>query len=185
MVGFLTLLFFSFTGITLNHPTWFGGEAAHTINKSGTLPIEWLASSKAESSNDENSVDQLRIAEALREENQLRGKVVEFRVSDDECSVTFKGPGYSADALIDRADGKYDVTIVAFGLIGKWNDLHKGRDSGWIWSLVIDASAILMILSSLSGLGMLLFLKRKRASGLWTTLIGALLFILFYFWFVP
>lgn len=180
MLGFLTLIFFSFTGITLNHPTWFGGETAVTRNVTGKLPLEWLTLSGSEP-----SLNQLQIAEELREKNRLRGRVADFRESEDDCSLTFKGPGYSADALIDRKTGDYELTIVEFGLVGRWNDLHKGRDSGLAWSWLIDISAVVMIISAVTGLVMLLFIKRKRNSGLVTTLVGAVLFMIFYWWLVP
>jgi len=32
------------------------------------------------------------------------------------------------------------------------NDLHKGRDTGKTWSILIDVSAVLMTLISLTGL---------------------------------
>ena len=58
------------------------------------------------------------------------------------------------------------------GLVAVINDLHKGRDTGKTWSLVIDASAIFMTVVSLTGLLLLLFLKKRRTSGLLWTLIG-------------
>lgn len=69
----------------------------------------------------------------------------------NQCEVSFKGPGYSADAFIDRATGKYELTENRMGLVAILNDLHKGRDSGKPWAVVIDISAILLTLVSLTG----------------------------------
>ena len=33
----------------------------------------------------------------------------DFRVGDQQCAVSFKGPGYSADAFIDRRSGRYEL----------------------------------------------------------------------------
>ena len=52
-----------------------------------------------------------------------------FRIEDTDCSVAFKGPGYSADVLIVRATGRYELTESRMGLFAVLNDLHKGRDS--------------------------------------------------------
>ncbi len=178
MVGFLAILFFSVTGITLNHPTWFGGEEGASSTEKGRLPTEWV-------SNDLPRLDQLKIAEKLRADHRLRGMVKEFRQDEEECVLAFKGPGYSADVFVSRKDGSYEISLVQHGLIGRWNDLHKGRDSGWFWSIVIDLSALLMIVSSLTGLAMLFFLKRKLRSGLVSAFVGALLFLLAYYFLVP
>ncbi len=63
------------------------------------------------------------------------------------------------------------------GLIAVINDLHKGRDTGKAWSGIIDVSAILMVLVSLSGLVLIFFLQKKLRSGLIALLIGTALCI--------
>jgi hypothetical protein len=60
------------------------------------------------------------------------------------------------------------------------NDLHKGRDTGTAWSWVIDVSAIFLVLISLSGLILLLFIKKKRISGIILAIIGLFLICLIY-----
>jgi len=47
-------------------------------------------------------------------------------------------PGYTADVFLDRATGTYDSTETRMGFVALMNDLHKGRDSGRVWSWVID-----------------------------------------------
>ncbi|MDZ4687262.1 MAG: PepSY-associated TM helix domain-containing protein [Planctomycetaceae bacterium] len=179
MFGFATILFFSATGITLNHPTWFGLDADHVDDVSGAIEREWLQSSA------ERAVDQLAIAEFLRSQHRLHGAVREFRVDEFECFVAFKGPGYAADAFIDRATGKYQLTVSQHGAVAVLNDLHKGRDSGRWWSLVIDLSAGLMALSAVTGLVLLFYLKRRRVAGLVTALVGTTAIIAAYVWLVP
>ena len=46
----------------------------------------------------------------------------------------------------------YELSETRFGLVAVINDLHKGCDSGSGWSVVIDLSAVLMVLVSLTGL---------------------------------
>lgn len=188
MCGFLAMLFFSFTGITLNHPTWFGGESFRNTSVKGKLPLEWVGpdfETSGSTADPAVPTGQLRISEQLRENHHLRGKITEFRVDEEECLVAYKGPGYSADVFLDRRTGGYDISIVEHGIIAKWNDLHKGRDSGNPWSVLIDVSAIVMIVSALTGVGMLVFIKRKRKSGFITAGVGAIIFIIFYVFFVP
>ncbi|MGL6067306.1 MAG: PepSY-associated TM helix domain-containing protein, partial [Sediminibacterium sp.] len=69
------------------------------------------------------------------------------------------------------------------GLIGFFNDLHKGRDTGKTWLWIIDISAILMTLISLTGLVLLLFLKKRRNAGLLLAIVGLIVVILFYWVF--
>ncbi len=91
-------------------------------------PREWLTGKASESG--EVPVDRLAIAEFLRAEHRLSGSVADFRADDLECSITWKGPGYAADAVIDRETAKYALTITTHGVVSILNDLHKGRDTG-------------------------------------------------------
>jgi hypothetical protein len=130
-------------------------------------------------------VDHLNVAEFLRQQHQLSGRVSDFRVDDSQVSVSFKGPGYTADAFIDRSSGSYDLTETRMGLAAVLNDLHKGRDSGHAWSAVIDISAVLMTLVSGTGLVLLCFLQKKRFSGFVAAAVGLGLFALVYGLWVP
>jgi hypothetical protein len=61
------------------------------------------------------------------------------------------------------------------------NDLHKGRDTNQGWKWVIDFSAIFMSLISLTGIILLLFLKKKRVNGIIWLVAGLALVVLLYF----
>ena len=183
MAGFAAIVLFSVTGVTLNHPTWFGAELSSSSDHSGTVRREWLDGPKNESG--ETTVDRLAIAEFLRAEHRLSGAVTDFRSDDAECSLTWKGPGYAADAIIDRESGKYSLTVTTHGLVSILNDLHKGRDSGPAWSVLIDVTAILTTISALTGLVLLVLLRRKRLNGLLAALGGTLVVAAVYGWLVP
>jgi hypothetical protein len=195
MFGLAIVLFFSATGVTLNHPDWFFGELERSARAQGVIDSAWLAprsnssSTAADSGSDpgesSTAVDKLAIAEFLRAKHRLRGIVSEFRVDDDECTVSFKGPGYAADAFIDRTNGRYQLTITDHGLIAILNDLHKGRDSGKAWSIVIDISAIFLTFISASGLILLFYLKRRRVAGMLIALVGAIAVAAIALAFVP
>jgi len=179
MFGFATILLFSVTGVTLNHPGWFGLEADRVEDVSGELNPQWLQTTA------DRAVNQLAVVEFLRSQHQLRGAVTDFRVDDDECVVAFKGPGYAADAFLERETGRYQLTVSQHGPVAILNDLHKGRDSGRAWSLVIDLSAGLMSLSAVTGLVLLMYLKRRRLAGLITAVVGTGVLIAAYVWLVP
>ncbi|TAH14337.1 MAG: peptidase, partial [Sphingobacteriia bacterium] len=85
--------------------------------------------------------------------------------------------------FVNRSSGEFELAQTNAGLIAFFNDLHKGRDSGKSWSWVIDISAILLVIVSLTGLILILYIKRKRRSGLLMAIVGLLAMILiYYFW---
>jgi hypothetical protein len=176
MFSFAALLFFSITGITLNHTSWIEGrQKVEQIE--GDLNVAWVSA-------DSSGADELMIVEHFRNKYNIRAKVSDFTTEETECSVSFKGPGYTADGFIDRSTGHYQLTITKSGIIAMMNDLHKGRDTGSAWSWFIDVSAVLMILVSLTGFLMIFFLKKKRFSGLVITVVGAMIIIFVYYLFV-
>jgi uncharacterized protein len=173
MLSFAMLLFFAATGLTLNHAEWFEGQRK-MARVQGTLDVAWVKTP------DPNVVAQDKVVAYLRRVHGIKGEVSDFRVDEAQCEVLFKGPGFEADASIDRDTGKYDLTVSRFGVMAVLNDLHKARDTGGKWSAVIDFSAILMTLVSLTGLTLIFFLNKRRLFGLLIALSGALLCYLAY-----
>lgn len=178
MVSFAILLFFAVTGITLNHQDSFSG-AARTSQFRGKVEQKWVKTA------DPKDVAKLEIVEFLRRKHNVRSALSDFRIDDSQCAVSFKGPGYSADAFIERDTGNYELTETRQGFVAVINDLHKGRDTGVAWAAIIDVSAGLMVLVSLTGLVLIFFLQRRRVSGLMAVAIGALLCVAVYLIWVP
>lgn len=179
MVSFAIVLFFSVTGLTLNHPSWLGGDKQVNVKNTGKLDVKWV------NNPDTNKIAKLEIVEFLRKTYGVKGFVSEFRIDDTEITVTLKGPAYSCDAFIDREKGTYEVSEIKMGVVAVMNDLHKGRDSGSGWSWIIDISAVFLILVSLSGLILLCFIKKKRVAGFITAFMGLVISYLIYVIFVP
>jgi uncharacterized protein len=164
MLCLLIVLFFAFTGLTLNHPDWaFGGRDVRSTVQ-GTLPTGFTSGTE---------VDWLEVAEFLRSTHSLRGEVGEHVVNGNEGSITFRGPGYAADGFFQLDTGSYEVVTTARGLVAIMNDLHKGRDTRRSWNWAIDVSAVVLVLISLTGLILQLFLKKRRRSTLLSAAGGA------------
>lgn len=180
MFSLLLVLFFSATGLTLNHPDWFFSTQPKQVDSEGKLPEEWLSGSNT----DPNSVSRLEIVEELRKRG-VRGALEEFRVDETECLVSFKAPAYAADGFIDRRTGTYRLTTTEEGTVAAMNDLHKGRHSGAVWSKVVDISAIFLVVISLTGLGLVFFLKKLRVAALLTVCSGIAVTLLIIRFFVP
>jgi len=190
MFAFTVVLFFSVTGLTLNHADWFFGGYERHVPAEGELDLRWLivapedgGGENGDASDGAGSLARLEVVEHLRRVHGVRGALSEFSADQTQCVVVFKGPGYSADAFIDRQTGKYQVMQTWHGLVAVLNDLHKGRDTGAVWSWVIDVSAILTAFISITGLILLLYIKRRRAPGLILAVVGTVVVIaLFRFW---
>jgi hypothetical protein len=184
MFSLAVVLFFSVTGITLNHPDWFWSGAESTREAEGEIKRAWLHIAGADaadaSGEPDRQVSKLEIVEYLRNTHAIRGALADFRVDESECVVAFKGPGYGADAFIDRETGQYRLTETYHGFIAVINDLHKGRDSGPVWSVLIDVSAVLMTFISLTGLVLLFYLKLRRIPGVIVALIGTVIAFVLY-----
>ena len=177
MVSFGLLLFFSVTGITLNHADKLTGAPVPRDFK-GTLPAAWVKPGT-------EAVARLEIVEHLRSTHGVKGALSDFVIDEAQCTVSFKAPGYSADAFIDRETGAYDLTEMRLGLVAILNDLHKGRDSGAAWSWLIDVSSVLLTLVSLTGLVLMGFIRRRRVSGFVMALAGGVLAYVIYLILVP
>lgn len=176
MVSFAVVLFFAVTGLTLNHAEAMSGEPK-VREISGSLTPKELG--------EKDHPDTLAIVEHIRNTDKVRGAVNDLRVEDDQITFSFRGPGYSADTTINHATGKYQVVETRSGFVAVINDLHKGRDSGKVWSWIIDASAVLLTLVSLTGLLLIFFVYKKRTSGLVLAGVATLVCVLMYKLWVP
>lgn len=161
LLAFLTLLFFAVTGLTLNHPEWFGEGTPRKL--SGTLPhAPYL---------DGDRPDWLRLAEDLRALG-LRGQVADHGASGELTWLSFRAPGYAADAEVDPKTGAYRLVVTDHGLVAVLNDLHKGRDTPGSWKTFLDISALFLALVSLTGLLLGVILPRTRKAALLALALG-------------
>lgn len=176
LIGFATFLFFSVTGITLNHAEFFEGEETVLAAK-GSMPPAIITKN--------GSVDRLAVVEWLRKHEGARGEVTTFDDEGGNCTIILKAPASAMDVQLERESGNFTITRTTHGWIAWLDDLHKGRDSGAAWSLVIDISAGLMALASLTGLWLLFYIKIRRKPGLIVTAIGLAVLCAVAFLFIP
>ena len=169
LLSLLIVFFFAVTGITLNHPEWTFGIKETRQDLQGTLPAGWRTS---------QGTDWLRVADYLREKNGVRGRVTDRRDEQDDESISFRAPAYSADCSIDQKTGAYTLTITGEGPLEVLNDLHRGRDTGPAWARAVDLSGIFLAVISLTGIGLFLYLKKLRASGLAVLAAGCVIVLL-------
>lgn len=170
MAALLLVLFFGITGITLNHPTWSIGDASTSKTVTGTLPMSPMAN---------GSVDYLTVSEFARNELGVGGQVESFDSTGSSASIRYRQPGYSADLTFSTSSGDYELVSEQQGMFwGVMNDLHKGRHAGSSWKWLIDIAGLLLVVISISGLVMQLFLRKRRTAALVVTAVGAVVMAL-------
>jgi uncharacterized protein len=166
----LLVLFFALTGITLNHPDLAFGTHYVRSEASGTLPAAWTTAAGA---------DWLVVAEALRSEHNVRGQVTDRYEDAFGGQLSFRAPGYAADLFFDTRAGTFELVTESEGWVAVLNDLHRGRHAGTAWRWLVDASGIFLVLVSLTGLALLLLLRKIRPAGLLVALLGAVATVVF------
>lgn len=167
MVAFIVILFFGVTGLLLNHPSWLNGDEIVTTNLTGTLPDTVMT--------EDGRVEFLAVSEFLRSQEGIIGEVTNFDQIGTEGSINYTSPGFGASVRFDVETLAYTVNVREEGFVNAMRDLHTGSDAGAAWSLVIDISAVFLVVVSVTGLGIQLFMrKRRRSAFAWMTAGGVL-----------
>ena len=165
MFSLLVMLFFGVTGITLNHPTWGVGSST-SESFAGALP---------DLSGGAPEAQLLAISEFVRAQHGVKGQVIDFTGPDGagDGTISYRAPGYSADLFFSLSSGAYELTVNRDGLIAVMNELHQGRESGTAWRWVIDIAGVLLVVVALTGIGIQLFLRKRRTTALALSAVGA------------
>ncbi|WP_449360348.1 PepSY-associated TM helix domain-containing protein [Alishewanella longhuensis] len=173
----ILLVFFSITGITLNHPTWqskLGAQQSLTVLALPDAFQAWPA-----------AAEQADYAAELASWLQQQGvKAVSWqpRFEDDEqtLELSFKRPAGYAVALVDFSSAEIELEQQFSGYLALANDLHKGRDAGLLWKWLIDITAIACLLFAITGFYLLLKMPSKKSVGNALAVIGGMMAILAY-----
>jgi len=173
-VALLFLLsFFALTGISLNHPDWFVGAASeHELG----FQLENFSPSQGLNFSPE---------QILQIEQQLEIRFSKLKLEQDGelLFIDSQMPGAFVSGELNLNNGKLLASRTDYGAWAWLNDLHKGRNSGSAWKLLLDVSSVLILLFCLSGLVLLLpnrrYLKPATYLGILTaSLCGAVLLYL-------
>lgn len=178
------LVFFSITGIFLNH-VWYGSDSNKTSSEQIIISDEQLSKwSLHESQN--WSPDTKQISEFLKQQYGLpTPSSIDLDAELGELIFEFQIPAGFATALFNRGDSNFSLESEKGSLVGIMNDLHKGRHSGKVWGWLIDISAGLMVLFGLTGMIILFQGKKFKVGGIVTFVLGLVSPLLIYFVYVP
>lgn len=163
------MIFFSITGITLNHPQWFAEQEAEVTE------VELIIAQNLLSLESQGSLIDFLVTERF-----IKGNKLSIEREDEELFISDKGPGRYLSLTIDLTSGEAFIEATDYGYWALLNDLHKGRNSGGFWRFIIDLSAALMILFSLTGF-ILALAQRRMSKTVSLSIISTLLIVGVYF----
>lgn len=175
------MLFFASTGITLNNADFFESATPVITRHSATLPPEILLQANATG---QGTVLPEAVQSWVRTSWNitLSPKAVDWR--SDEIFVDLKRPGVDAWLSIDRKSGAIQYEADDRGWVAFFNDLHKGKNAGQVWSWVINLLGMGCLVFSVTGLLILQIHAKSRWTiwpvtglGLVLPLLAILLFV--------
>ena len=179
------LILFSITGFTLNHAGLIKAQPEVTTT-TAHLPADLLAELRQVASGAEETPRVLpeTIARWLHQELDVRTDASKIEWSQDEVYISLPRPGGDAWLTIDLASDAVTHELTDRGWISYFNDLHKGRNAGPLWSLFIDLFAFAALIFAVTGLFLLKMHATHRPAtwpmvglGLVLPLLLAMLFI--------
>jgi uncharacterized protein len=173
MAGFTLAFLFGATGLALNHQD-FGLSDPRTATTAISIDRKLL-----------DHPNQAALEQRLREQLGIRSSSTDYHEDPDQIQMTFAVPGARTVATINRADGRTEIEKESRGFLGRLGDLHKGLDSGTVWFWTIDGAALLIVISSMTGIVTLLALRARRRTGFTVGALGVLTVLAIYLIWVP
>jgi hypothetical protein len=170
----IVLVFFSITGITLNHAELMVAEPQTEVRTLDNLPVLPL---------DDNGMifDSPELAAYVRDEFGIRLEFADLTIAEPFVTIEYDGPGYQALVEIDQELGEIYAESTDYGLVAVLNDLHKGRYTHIVWNALIDISGIILVIFSLAGFVLLLPNKFRFRKLLKYSVVGIVISVAAYF----
>jgi len=173
MAGFTLAILFGSTGLALNHQD-FGLSDPRTTSSAIAMDRHLI-----------DNPDQAVLDRRLREQLGILSPSTDYHEDSDQIQMTFAVPGKRTVVTIDRHSGQAEVEKETRGFFGRLGDLHKGFDTGRVWSWTIDLAAALIVTSSFTGIVTLLALRARRRTGFAVGMLGVLTVLAIYMIWVP
>lgn len=175
--AFLSLMFFSLTGLLLNHPDWLKQPETKPQETRATLAPDAVAAAM-------KLDDKPRaLAALLSAKSAVGGAYASGEVEEDEAYLRFEGVSGNASAVLDLKTGAAEITSRKADAVTIINDLHRGKNAGAAWKWLIDISAVIFLVLSLVGYILFFSLRHRLVQTLTLTVVslGALvgIFLLF------
>ena len=153
--AFLALIFFSATGLLLDHPAWLQGRTPPESTRTAQLSPAELAAAKRAPDADR------ALAAAVGARVRMLGAYKDGSDDEGQAILRLEGAKGSTDLTVDLATGAARAVMQPATAANIVEELHRGRAAGAAWRRVIDVSAVLILALSLVGY-MLFFSLRFR-----------------------
>jgi hypothetical protein len=151
--AFLALLFFSATGILLNHPGLLAGEGRPLEEGGVTLSAQEIA--RVRTAPEPGRV----LAEIVGGRESLVGEFQNGDVSGADVFVRMQSVRGSSDLRGNLETGRVEVTVERQPAVEVLNGLHRGELAGKAWRFWIDVIGGVLIVLSI--LGYILFFSLR------------------------
>jgi hypothetical protein len=166
--AFLMLLFFSVTGILLNHPEWGNGSKIKPVEKQFTLSAEQIDLVRSA------QVPAEALAVISAKEIAVVGAYRDGDLVGSELFARLQGVRGLTDIRANLRTGLV-IAIIEPAPTGKLlNELHRAEHAGKVWRLVVDAIAVVLILMSMIGYLIFLSLRFRLRTALILTAASAI-----------
>jgi hypothetical protein len=180
----MAMLLFSFTGFTLNHAAQIESRPNVTRLKA-TLPVALQKQLEAFATGHPGARLPLpaELADWAEQRFPVQVRGVRAEWSEEDAYVALPRPG--GDAWLRMGvDGQAEYEKTDRGWISWLNDMHKGRNTGTVWSWFIDIFAIACLVFCITGFLILKYHAANRPStwpvigfGIVLPIVLALLFV--------
>lgn len=176
--AFLALIFFALTGLLLDHPDWLQGKA-HDRDLKLTLPPAILAA--AQGAHDPSAA----LAQAIGARMHLIGAYKSGDIDDGQANIRLEGAKGSSTVMVDMKTGEVDVTVERATAVSVIEDLHRGKNAGPAWRLVIDLAAIVILALSVIGYVLFFSLRFRLRTSLILTAVSLGVMVAIFLLFTP
>lgn len=158
--AFVWLLFFSITGILLNHPTWLRDDKPVTASRQFRLLSSDLATVTA------SPEPGPAFVQAMRGELGLKGQIDSSEVAGQLLFVRMRGASGSSEVQLDLHTGQGSAAVESFPIATLFKELHRGEKAGAVWRAMIDITGFALVATSMMGLMIYLSLRFRLRTAL-------------------
>jgi len=177
--AFLALIFFSATGVLLNHPEWLGEEEADPVAITAQLSQSEVTA--AMTSADPGAALGLLAAGRMK----LMGAYSSADIGGGEAFLRFESVKGSSDVTVDLKSGAARGRVRAADALMVLDDLHRGKNVGAYWRWVIDIAGVVVLLLSIVGYVLFFTLRFRLRTSLALTAISLAAMVGIFVFLVP